>query len=60
MQRFPRGLVASLRALTADTIRAAMHEDPLGALLGEAQIAAVLARRDAVIRHVDEHRARTR
>jgi len=54
VQRFPRGLVASLRALTADTIRAAMREDPLGALLGEAQIAAVLARRDAVVRHVDE------
>jgi hypothetical protein len=54
VQRFPRAFVASLRALTADTIRNAMHEDPLGTLLGENQITAILARRDAVIRHVDE------
>ncbi len=54
VQRFPRALLTSLRALTADTLRAAMREDPLGALLGEAQITALLARRDAVVRHVDE------
>jgi hypothetical protein len=54
VQRFPRALVNALRALTADTVRSAMREDPLGALLGENQITALLARRDAVIRHVDE------
>ena len=54
VQRFPRALVTALRSLTADTIRASMHEDPLGALLGEAQITALLARRDAVVHHVDE------
>ncbi|MEI8255522.1 MAG: hypothetical protein WCJ30_07595 [Deltaproteobacteria bacterium] len=54
VQRFPRAMIASLRALTADSVRAAMHDDPVGSPLGEGQIAAVLARRDAVVRHVEE------
>ncbi len=54
VQRFPRAMIASLRALTVDSIRAAMHEDPLASTLGEGQIAAVLARRDTVVHHVEQ------
>lgn len=51
--RLPRAMVAALRALTAESISAAMREDPLGRLLGPAQIDAVLTRRDRILAHVD-------
>ncbi|MFO0608065.1 MAG: hypothetical protein U0324_33180 [Polyangiales bacterium] len=51
--RFPRALVASLRALTADSLRAAVAEDPLGPCLSAAQIDAVLTRRDLILARVD-------
>lgn len=54
VQRLSRSLIAALRALTLETLTAAMQEDPLGPLLGPQQIRAVLARRDRVIQHADE------
>jgi len=53
VQRFPRALVAALRALTPETVRAAMARDPLGPCLSDTQIAAVIARRDRLLRHID-------
>ncbi len=54
MGRFSRSLVAKVRALTAEEIRRAMADDPLGACLSDAQIAAVLTRRDRLVARVDE------
>jgi hypothetical protein len=51
--RLPRALIAALRDLTAERVTAAMAEDPIGRLLGEQQIRALLARRDRVIAHAD-------
>ena len=51
--RMPQGLIAALRALTVTTVQTAVREDPLGTLLSEPQIAAVITRRDRVIEHVD-------
>lgn len=53
VQRFPRALVAAMRALTPETLRAAVGRDPLGPCLSDLQIAAVIARRDRLLRHVE-------
>lgn len=53
VQRASHAFVGALRALTAESLRAAMGSDPLGACLSELQIAAVLARRDRIVRHLD-------
>jgi hypothetical protein len=54
MGRFSRSLIDRVRALTADSIRAAMSDDPLGACLSDTQIQAVLTRRDLVLARVAE------
>ena len=54
VQRFSPSLLRSLRALTAESLQAAVAEDPLGPCLSAAQIQAVLARRDRVLAHADE------
>ncbi len=54
MGRFSRSLIDRLRALTAQSIRAAMSDDPLGPCLSDAQINAVLTRRDLVLARVAE------
>jgi hypothetical protein len=51
--RFSRSFVASLRALTRESIRAAVAADPLGPCLSDAQIDAVLTRRDLIVARVD-------
>jgi hypothetical protein len=51
--RLPRGLLTALRALTAESLAAAMREDPLGSALGPQQIQAVLTRRDRVLQHAE-------
>lgn len=53
VQRFPRALVAAMRALTPEGLRAAVGRDPLGPCLSDLQIAAVIARRDRLLRHVE-------
>ncbi len=53
VQRFPRSVVASLRALTPESLRAAVARDPLGPCLSDVQITAVIARRDRLLGHVD-------
>ncbi len=52
--RFPRSLVAALRALTAERIAEEMSRDRMGRVLGETQIRAVLTRRDRIVQHIDE------
>jgi len=52
VQRFSRSVVESLRVMTEESLRRAMSEDPLGACLSDAQIRAVLTRRDRVMAHV--------
>ncbi|HEX4451170.1 MAG TPA: hypothetical protein VH143_09885 [Kofleriaceae bacterium] len=56
MEVFPRGLVARLRALTYDTVARAIDigDDPIGPLLTPAEIRALLARRDHLIRFIDD------
>jgi len=55
IQVFPRRLIGRLRALTAESIAAAVGrgDDLLGPLLGEAEIRALLSRRDHLIEYVD-------
>lgn len=53
VSHFPRALIARVRALTLDGLRAAMGADPLGACLSDAQLGAVLLRRDRLIARVD-------
>ena len=50
--RVSRGFVARLRGLTAESIHDAVAEDPLGPCLSDAQIRAVLTRRDRILAHV--------
>lgn len=52
--RFSRGLVERLRALTEGSLRRAVADDPLGPCLSDAQIRAVLVRRDRVLDRVAE------
>lgn len=52
--RFSRSMIERIRALTAESVRAAMADDPLGACLSDAQIRAVLTRRDLVLARVTE------
>ena len=56
MQVFPRALVARLRTLTYDTVAHAVDigDDPLGPLLQPVEIHALLARRDHLIRFIDD------
>lgn len=54
VQRFSPSLLRALRGLTAQSLQGAMAEDPLGPCLSEAQIAAVLTRRDRIVAHADE------
>jgi hypothetical protein len=55
IQVFPRALVGKLRALTAETIVAALGADDelLGPLLTEAEIRAMIARRDHFLEYID-------
>lgn len=54
VQRFSPSLLRALRNLTAQSLQAAAAEDPLGPCLSEAQIQAVLARRDRIVAHANE------
>jgi hypothetical protein len=55
IQVFPRGLVAKLRALTVESITAAIGPDDelLGPLLTAAEIRAMIARRDHFLEYID-------
>ncbi|MEZ4404883.1 MAG: hypothetical protein R3A52_00115 [Polyangiales bacterium] len=53
VRRFSPRLVRRLRDLTEASLREAVGADPLGATLSDAQVRAVLARRDRVIAHVE-------
>lgn len=54
IQVFPRGLIGRLRTLTAESVAAALtHDDVLGPLLSEAEIRAVMSRRDHLVEYVD-------
>jgi len=52
---FPKTLVARLRALTPETIEAALDVggDPIGPLLTRPEITAMLARRDHLLQYID-------
>lgn len=57
IQVFPRRLVQRLRALTLDSLHAALAvpaDDPLGPLLDDGQLRALLTRRDHLIRYIDD------
>jgi len=56
MEVFPRELVARMRALTYEMVAKAVDvgDDPIGPLLAPDEIRALLARRDHLIRHIDE------
>jgi hypothetical protein len=54
VQRFSPSLLRSLRALTAASLQSAVAEDALGPCLSEAQIQALLTRRDRIVAHADE------
>jgi hypothetical protein len=55
IQVFPRALVGKLRALTVEAIRAAVggEDDLLGPLLTDAEIRAIISRRDRFIEYID-------
>ena len=55
IQVFPRALVGKLRALTAETITAALggDDDLLGPLLTGVEIRAIIARRDHALEYID-------
>jgi hypothetical protein len=55
IQVFPRALVGRLRALTVETIKAALggDDDLLGPLLTEVEIRAIIARRDHFLGYID-------
>ena len=57
MQVFPRALVARLRALTLESLTAALDlgDDPagMGPLLTDGELAAVISRRDHVLAYID-------
>ncbi|MDX2090263.1 MAG: hypothetical protein SFX73_20555 [Kofleriaceae bacterium] len=57
MERFPRGLVDKLRALTLEQVEKALvveDDHGLGPLLQPDEVAAILARRDNLLKHVDK------
>ncbi|HEY6179636.1 MAG TPA: hypothetical protein VIX73_34515 [Kofleriaceae bacterium] len=55
IQVFPRGLIGKLRVLTGEAITAALGhaDDVLGPLLSEAELRAMLSRRDHLLEYVD-------
>jgi hypothetical protein len=54
IQVFPRGLIGKVRGLTAETIgRALGGDDLLGPLASDAEIRAMLSRRDHLVEYVD-------
>jgi hypothetical protein len=55
-QAFSRRLVARLRALTEDEVRAALEPDrgPYEELLGDAEIEALMGRRDTALAYIDD------
>jgi hypothetical protein len=55
IQVFPRGLVGKLRALTVETLTAALggEDDLLGPLLTGVEIRAIIARRDHFLAYID-------
>ena len=55
IQVFPRGLIGKLRTLTGEAIGAALgrSDEVLGPLLNEAEIRAMLSRRDHLVEYVD-------
>lgn len=54
VQRFSPSLLRGLRALTVESLRRAVGEDPLGPCLSDLQIHAVLTRRDRIVTHATE------
>ena len=56
IQVFPRALVGKLRALTLEAISAVLgrEDDLLGPLLTDAEIRAIMARRDHIVEYVDK------
>jgi hypothetical protein len=56
IQVFPRRLVERLRRLTPEEVSAALagEDDLLGPLLTDAEIRAIIARRDHLIEHIDQ------
>jgi hypothetical protein len=57
MQRFPRALVARVRAMTTESVRKALALDDnsvgLGPLLNDEEVRAIIARRDHLLEHID-------
>lgn len=56
-QVFPKGLVARIRALTAESIASAVfagEDDGLAPLLDDKELAAILVRRDNMLRYIDQ------
>jgi len=54
VQRFPRALIGRMRGLTREAVVAALGDgELLGPLLQDAEIDAILARRDGIIEYVD-------
>jgi hypothetical protein len=53
ISRVSRSLLARLRAMSADSLSREMRLDPLGSPVGDNGIAAILARRDRLVAHVD-------
>lgn len=51
--RVSRSLVARLRAMNADSLGREMRLDPLGSPVGDNGLAAILARRDRLMQHID-------
>jgi len=51
--RVSRSLVARLRAMNAESLGREMRLDPLGSPVGDNGLAAILARRDRLVQHVD-------
>lgn len=53
ISRVSRSLVGRLRAMSADSLSREMRLDPLGSPVGDNGIAAILARRDRLVQHID-------
>ncbi|RMH44815.1 MAG: hypothetical protein D6689_01480 [Deltaproteobacteria bacterium] len=60
VQKFSRSLVAALRALDEEAVRAALADDPgpFHELLDDSEVAALMARRDYALRYIDDLIAR--
>jgi hypothetical protein len=56
IQVFPRALIGKLRALTLETVSAVLgrEDDLLGPLLTDAEIRAIMSRRDHIVEYIDK------